>query len=182
MREITLRHERSHRPKAPGSQSRKRSGSLLAFTLLLLLCLVFSGCVKATPVEGDFAVPPFSVIIDGETYTQDTFSNLQVYECTATSTNRYGTEETYVYTGYQLEDVLTAAGETTANGVTTVGSDGYEVDLDAKETSDSTTLVAFWRDGKPSSENGTIFVVPCKSDFSPDYAKDVTEIIINEAA
>ena len=152
--------------------------------LALLLCfsLMLAGCVRAEKVEGKVDVPPFTIIIDGETYTNETFKDLQVYECTATSTNRYGTEETYVYTGYKLNDVLNTAGETGEKGVTTVGSDGYEVDLDAKETSDTTTLVAFWRDGKPSAEDGTVFVVPCKSDFSPDYAKDVTEIIVDDAA
>ncbi|MBO7689392.1 MAG: hypothetical protein J6T14_00920 [Clostridia bacterium] len=107
---------------------------------------------------------------------------MQVYERTATSTNRYGTEETYVYTGYRLNDVLTAAGESGANGITTVGIDGYEVDLDAKDATASTTLLAFYRDGKPSSEDGTVFVVPCKSDFSPDYVKVVEEIVVNDAA
>ena len=154
-----------------------------AVMLALLVCfsLMLSGCVRAEKVEGDVDVPPFTIVIDGETYTNATFKDLQVYECTATSTNRYGTEETYVYTGYKLDDVLNAAGETSEKGVTTMGSDGYEVDLDAKETSDSTTLVAFWRDGKPSAEDGTVFVVPCKSDFSPDYAKDVTEILVDAA-
>ncbi len=151
------------------------------FTIVMLLSLVLPGCVHAEKVEGKVEVPPFTIVIDGETYTNESFKDLQVYECTATSTNRYGTEETYVYTGYKLYDVLNAAGENSENGVTTVGSDGYEVDLDAKETSDPTTLVAFWRDGKPSAEDGTVFVVPCKSDFSPDYAKDVTEILVDAA-
>lgn len=159
--------------------SNRRRAVMLA--LLVCFSLMLSGCVRAEKVEGDVDVPPFTIVIDGETYTNATFKDLQVYECTATSTNRYGTEETYVYTGYKLDDVLNAAGETSEKGVTTVGSDGYEVDLDAKETSDSTTLVAFWRDGKPSAEDGTVFVVPCKSDFSPDYAKDVTEILVDAA-
>lgn len=154
----------------------------LAILLTLLVALALSCCVKAEPVEGKVDVPPFTIIIDGETYSDSSFADLQVYECTATSTNRYGTEETYVYTGYKLNDVLSAAGESSENGITTVGSDGYEVDLDAKETSDPTTLLAFWRDGKTSAEDGTVFVVPCKSDFSPDYAKDVTEILVDDAA
>ena len=154
----------------------------LAVVVTLLLCLVLSGCVRAEKVEGAVDVPPFTIIIDGETYSQDTFKDLQVYECKSTSTNRYGSEETYVYTGYQLNDVLTAVGESGANGVTTVGMDGYESDLTAKETQDSTTLLAFYRDGKTSAENGTVFVVPCKSDFTPDYVKDVEEIVVNDAA
>ena len=154
----------------------------LAIVLTLLLCLVLSGCVRAEKVEGAVDVPPFTIIIDGETYSQDTFKDLQVYECKSTSTNRYGSEETYVYTGYQLNDVLTAVGESGANGVTTVGVDGYESDLSAKEAQDSTTLLAFFRDGKTSAENGTVFVVPCKSDFTPDYVKDVEEIVVNDAA
>ena len=154
----------------------------LAIVLMLLLCLILSGCVRAEKVEGKVDVPPFTIIIDGETYSQDTFKDLQVYECKSTSTNRYGSEETYVYTGYQLNDVLTAVGESGANGVTTVGMDGYEADLTAKEAQDSTTLLAFYRDGKTSAENGTVFVVPCKSDFTPDYVKDVEEIVVNDAA
>ena len=150
--------------------------------LALLFSLLLSGCVKAEKVEGTVDVPPFTIVIDGEPYTEDAFKDLQVYECTATSTNRYGTEETYVYTGYRLNDVLTAAGESGANGITTVGIDGYEVDLDAKDATASTTLLAFYRDGKPSSEDGTVFVVPCKSDFSPDYVKVVEEIVVNDAA
>lgn len=150
--------------------------------LTLLLCLVLSGCVRAEKVEGNVEVPTFTIIIDGETYSQDTFKDLQVYECKSTSTNRYGSEETYVYTGYQLNDVLTAVGESGANGVTTVGMDGYEADLTGKEAMDSTTLLAFYRDGNISAENGTVFVVPCKSDFTPDYVKDVEEIVVNDAA
>ena len=157
-----------------------KAKSLIVLTLLL--CLVLSGCVRAEKVEGNVEVPPFTIIIDGETYSQDTFKDLQVYECKSTSTNRYGSEETYVYTGYQLNDVLTAVGESGANGVTTVGADGYESDLTAKEAQDSTTLLAFYRDGKTSAENGTVFVVPCKSDFTPDYVKDVEEIVVNDAA
>ena len=154
----------------------------LAIVLMLLLCLILSGCVRAEKVEGKVDVPPFTIIIDGETYSQDTFKDLQVYECKSTSTNRYGSEETYVYTGYQLNDVLTAVGENAANGITTVGMDGYEADLTAKEAQDSTTLLAFYRDGKTSAEDGTVFVVPCKSDFTPDYVNDVEEIVVNYAA
>ena len=154
----------------------------LAIVVTLLLCLVLSGCVRAEKVEGAVDVPPFTIIIDGETYSQDTFKDLQVYECKSTSTNRYGSEETYVYTGYQLNDVLAAVGENAANGITTVGMDGYEADLTAKEAQDSTTLLAFYRDGKTSAENGTVFVVPCKSDFTPDYVKDVEEIVVNDVA
>ena len=152
--------------------------------LALLVCfsLMLSGCVRAEKVEGDVDVPPFTIVIDGETYTNATFKDLQVYECTATSTNNYGTEETYVYTGYQLEDVLNSVGATATNGVTAVGSDGYESDFTAKETQDDTTLLAFWRDGKPSAEEGTVSVAPCKSDESPDYVKVVTEINTKEAA
>ena len=157
-----------------------KAKSLIVVTLLL--SLVLSGCVRAEKVEGKVDVPPFTIIIDGETYSQDTFKDLQVYECKSTSTNRYGSEETYVYTGYQLNDVLTAVGESGANGVTTVGMDGYEADLTAKEAQDSTTLLAFFRDGKTSAENGTVFIVPCKSDFTPDYVKDVEEIVVNDAA
>ena len=157
-----------------------KAKSLIVVTLLL--SLVLSGCVRAEKVEGKVDVPPFTIIIDGETYSQDTFKDLQVYECKSTSTNRYGSEETYVYTGYLLNDVLTAVGESGANGVTTVGMDGYEADLTAKEAQDSTTLLAFYRDGKTSAENGTVFVVPCKSDFTPDYVKDVEEIVVNDAA
>ena len=160
---------------------KSRAFSLVALFLTIILSLSLTGCVRATPVEGKVDVPPFTILIDGKQYTEANFTELPVYECTATSTNRYGTEETYVYTGYKLDDVLNAAGETSEKGVTTVGSDGYEVDLDAKETSDSATLLAFWRDGKPSAEDGTVFVVPCKSDFSPDYAKDVTEILVDAA-
>ena len=157
-----------------------KAKSLIVVTLLL--SLVLSGCVRAEKVEGKVDVPPFTIIIDGETYSQDTFKDLQVYECKSTSTNRYGSEETYVYTGYLLNDVLTAVGESGANGVTTVGMDGYEADLTAKEAQDSTTLLAFYRDGKTSAEDGTVFVVPCKSDFTPDYVKDVEEIVVNDAA
>ena len=154
----------------------------LLVTFVMLFSLVLSGCVRAEKVEGNVTVPPFTIVIDGETYTNETFKNLQVYECKSTSTNRYGSEETYVYTGYQLIDVLTAVGESGVNGVTTVGADGYESDLTAKEAQDSTTLLAFYRDGKTSAENGTVFVVPCKSDFTPDYVKDVEEIVVNDAA
>lgn len=157
-----------------------KAKSLIVVTLLLIL--VLSGCVRAEKVEGKVDVPPFTIIIDGETYSQDSFKDLQVYECKSTSTNRYGSEETYVYTGYLLNDVLTAVGESGANGVTTVGMDGYEADLTAKEAQDSTTLLAFYRDGKTSAEDGTVFVVPCKSDFTPDYVKDVEEIVVNDAA
>lgn len=157
-----------------------KAKSLIVLTLLL--CLVLSGCVRAEKVEGNVEVPPFTIIIDGETYSQDTFKDLQVYECKSSSTNRYGSEETFVYTGYQLNDVLAAVGESGANGVTTVGMDGYESDLTGKEAQDSTTLLAFYRDGKTSAENGTVFIVPCKSDFTPDYVKDVEEIVVNDAA
>ena len=58
----------------------------LAVVVTLLLCLVLSGCVRAEKVEGAVDVPPFTIIIDGETYTDETFKDLQVYECKSTST------------------------------------------------------------------------------------------------
>ena len=158
------------------------TSSLVALFLAIILCLSLTGCVRANPVEGKVEVPPFTILIDGIQYTEANFAELPVYECTATSTNNYGTEETYVYTGYQLEDVLNTVGASTANGVTAVGSDGYESDFTAKETQDDTTLLAFWRDGKPSAEEGTVSVAPCKSDESPDYVKVVAEINTKEAA
>ena len=161
---------------------KSRAFSLVALFLTIILSLSLTGCVRATPVEGKVDVPPFTILIDGKQYTEANFTELPVYECTATSTNNYGTEETYVYTGYQLEDVLNSVGATATNGVTAVGSDGYESDFTAKETQDDTTLLAFWRDGKPSSEEGTVSVAPCKSDESPDYVKVVAEINTKEAA
>lgn len=158
------------------------TSSFITLFLVLLLCLPLTGCVRATPVEGKVEVPPFTILIDGKQYTEANFAELPVYECTATSTNNYGTEETYVYTGYQLEDVLNTVGAPVANGLTAVGSDGYESDFTAKETQAHTTLLAFWRDGKPSAEEGTVSVAPCKSDESPDYVKVVTEINTKEAA
>ena len=158
---------------------RSKISRAAALFLMLLFCIALSGCVRAEKVEGPVEVPSFSILIDGKEYTEAAFADLPVYQCTATSTNRYGTEESYVYTGYCLSDVLAAAGVIGENGVTIVGSDGYEVDLTAKATRDVTTLLAFLRDGKASSEPGTVSVVPCKSDFSPDYAKVVTEIVIN---
>lgn len=161
---------------------RSKISRAAALVLMILFCIALSGCVRAEKVEGKVDVPPFSIVIDGNEYTEAAFADLPVYECKATSTNRYGTEETYVYTGYQLNDVLQAVGESGANGVTTVAADGYEADLTAKETQDATTLLAFYRDGKTSAEDGTVFVVPCKSDFTPDYVKVVEEIVVNEAA
>ena len=166
-----------------GKKVRKsRAFSLVALFLTLILSLSLTGCVRATPVEGKVDVPPFTILIDGKQYTEANFAELPVYECTATSTNNYGTEETYVYTGYQLEDVLNTVGAPVANGLTAVGSDGYESDFTAKETQADTTLLAFWRDGKPSTEEGTVSVTPCKSDESPDYVKVVAEINTKDAA
>ncbi len=161
---------------------KSRAFSLVALFLTLILSLSLTGCVRATPVEGKVDVPPFTILIDGKQYTEANFVELPVYECTATSTNNYGTEETYVYTGYQLEDVLNTVGAPVANGLTAVGSDGYESDFTAKETQAHTTLLAFWRDGKPSAEEGTVSVAPCKSDESPDYVKVVAEINTKDAA
>lgn len=154
-----------------------RNIRFLTTFLLLIFCISLAGCVRAEVVESKVEVPAFTLTIDGTEYTQDFFADLTVYQCQATSTNRYGTEETYLYVGYRLSDVLNKAGTAYENGVTAVGSDGYEVDLTPKETKDATTLVAFLRDGKPSAEAGTVSVVPCKNDFSPDYAKTVTELI-----
>ena len=161
---------------------KSRAFSLVALFLTLILSLSLTGCVRATPVEGKVDVPPFTILIDGKQYTEANFAELPVYECTATSTNNYGTEETYVYTGYQLEDVLNTVGAPVANGLTAVGSDGYESDFTAKETQADTTLLAFWRDGKPSAEEGTVSVAPCKSNESPDYVKVVAEINTKDAA
>ena len=161
---------------------KSRSSSLVALFLTLILSLSLTGCVRATPVEGKVEVPPFTILIDGKQYTEANFAELPVYECTASSTNNYGTEETYVYTGYQLEDVLNTVGAPVTNGLTAVGSDGYESDFTAKETQAHTTLLAFWRDGKPSAEEGTVSVAPCKSDESPDYVKVVAEINTKDAA
>lgn len=157
-----------------------RSNTLSA--LLLVLCLLLSGCVRSVEVQGDVTVPPFTLSVDGTAYTEKDFADLTVYECKATSTNTYGSKTTYLYTGYRLSDVLAKVGASPEKGVTAVCTDGYEVDLDAKAAGASTTLVAFWRDGKPSAEAGTVFVVPCKDKDSPDYAKTVSGLLTNGAA
>ena len=150
--------------------------------LLLVLCLLLSGCVRAVEVQGDVEVPAFTLAIDETAYTEADFSDLKVYECRAKYQNRYGSDVEYLYTGYRLSDVLNKAGVSAESGVTAVCTDGYEVDLTAKEAADPTTLVAFWRDGEPSVEAGTVFVVPCKVKDSPDYAKAVSGLLINSSA
>ena len=67
------------------------TSSFVTLLLALLLCLSLNGCVRATPVEGIVDVPPFTILIDGKQYTEANFAELPVYECTATSTNNYGT-------------------------------------------------------------------------------------------
>lgn len=162
--------------------STRAPSRITALVLVFALILSLAGCVRAKEVEGPVTVPPFTLNIDGTEYTETSFSGLPVYECSSTSKNRFGSEETYLYTGYTLADVLQTAGAAYENGVTVVCSDGYEVDIDAKEAGAPTTLVAFLRDGKPSAEDGTVFVVPCKNKFSPDHAKTVTGILTQGSA
>ena len=162
--------------------STRAPSRLTALVLVFALILALAGCVRAKEVEGPVTVPPFTLSIDGTEYTETSFAGLPVYECSSTSENRLGNEETYLYTGYCLADVLKTAGAAYDDGVTVVCSDGYEVDMDAKEAGASTTLVAFFRNGKPSAEAGTVFVVPCKNKFSPDHAKAVTGILTQGAA
>ena len=101
-----------------------RNIRFLTTFLLLIFCISLAGCVRAEVVESKVEVPAFTLTIDGTEYTQDFFADLTVYQCQATSTNRYGTEETYLYVGYRLSDVLNKAGTAYENGVTAVGSDG----------------------------------------------------------
>lgn len=150
---------------------------LVSLFLVVTFCFSLVGCVRAKRVEGPVDVPRFTLNVDGTDYGESAFSDLTVYECGSTSKNSYGNERTYLYTGFRLSDVFSKVGKTTENGVTVVCTDGYEVDLDEKAAGASTTLVAFWRDGKPSSEAGTVYVVPCKDKDSPDYAKAVSGLL-----
>lgn len=147
-----------------------------------VICLLFSGCVRATEYTGDLETPDISILINGTEYTEEDFSDLTVYTCEVTCENRYGTVETSTYIGYKLADVVEKVeidDVDAVTGATVTCADGYMIFLTQEEVFASTTLVAFYKNEKEPTEEGAVYIAPCSSDETPNYAKIATEIVIS---
>ena len=117
----------------------------------------------------------FSFKVNGADVTNATLEGLSIYKITVTVVNSKGSASEATYTGYKLADVLTACGITGATKVSAIANDGYAAELAADYINSDYTLVAIEKD-KETGEDGTIWVAPCESTVSGDYAKLVVEI------
>jgi len=117
----------------------------------------------------------FSFKVNGADVTNATLEGLHIYKITVTVVNSKGTASEATYTGYKLADVLAACGVTGATKVSAVANDGYAAEIAAENIDSDYTLVAIEKD-KETGEDGTIWVAPCTSTTSGDYAKLVVEI------
>lgn len=117
----------------------------------------------------------FSFKVNGAEVTNATLEGLHIYKITVTVVNSKGSASEATYTGYKLADVLAACGVTGATKVSAVANDGYAAEIAAENIESDYTLVAIEKD-KETGEDGTVWVAPCSSTTSGDYAKLVVEI------
>jgi DMSO/TMAO reductase YedYZ molybdopterin-dependent catalytic subunit len=144
-------------------------------------------CEKSEPAPVEISnsdMPAFSISVETASETllvnNESLSDLPAYEVEATSTNSYGTEETRVYSGYSIKDVLSAAGidEDDVESVTATAGDGYEITCDWETAMRDITLLALLCDGKA---DGGPWLAPCASENTPDYVKGLSKIEVKTA-
>jgi len=138
----------------------------------------FLGSVEDPVVVDDAEIPAFSFDVMGVLITDEDMAEYPVYSVTTTSTNTYGTTTTRVYIGYTMADVLDAAGITEDfKTLTTIADDGYTIKVNKDIALEPTTLVAVSEDGKMFRDG--LWFAPCSSNVSPDYLRELTEVIID---
>lgn len=114
--------------------------------------------------------------VNGKEVTNKDLEGLHIFKAKVTYAKSSGTIVEASYSGYVLKDVLEKCGVKGAKKVTVVASDGYKSELTPELIASANTLVAIELD-KAQSEDGTIWVAPCDSQSSKDYAKAVVEIV-----
>lgn len=128
-----------------------------------------------------FEIPEFSVEIIGaeaDVFTNVEAADFEIVEFEAVKTKKDGTEETNVFKGIALKDVLAFAGVTEYTSVTVEASDGYGQDY-TPEIVEGETILAFYQDGELLSKAGPIQLVP-KGQSGNMWIKQFCKITINE--
>lgn len=119
---------------------------------------------------------PYSFQINGKAVTNADLDGLNIYRITVTTKNSKDVVAQNKYSGYVLKDVFDKLG-ITGTKVSVLAADGYGSELTADMLNSNLTIIAIEKDKKPS-ENGTVWVAPCKEITSAAYAKDVVEITV----
>ena len=114
--------------------------------------------------------------VNGKEVTNKDLEGLHIFKAKVTYAKSSGTIVEASYSGYVLKDVLEKLGVKDAKKVTVVANDGYKSELTPELIASANTLVAIELD-KAQSEDGTIWLAPCDSQSSKDYAKAVVEIL-----
>jgi len=117
----------------------------------------------------------FSFKVNGEEVNNAKMEGQKIYKISVKVINSKGAESEATYCGYKLADVLAVCGITAPTEVKAVADDGYECEITAEQAMSDYTLLAIEKD-KTVGENGTVWVAPCESTSSGDYAKAVVEI------
>ncbi|MDD3920598.1 MAG: hypothetical protein PHO41_05470 [Eubacteriales bacterium] len=133
--------------------------------------------VTAEEVRG-VTVPPFSIMINGTTVTNEVMVAYPVYSVQAFSINSSGTESTCNYVGFAISDVLAAVGITDGfTNVEAAADDGYAIVVDAAVAKEPTTLLAVTKDGE-QFKDGPWFA-PCSSETTGDYLKGMSRLNVD---
>lgn len=118
----------------------------------------------------------YSFKVNGTEVKNADLEGLKIWRITVTVQNSKGAVSEAKYSGYVLKDVLEKLGISNPASVKAVADDGYEAELTAEQLADELTIIAIEKD-KATGENGTIWLAPCSSQTSGDYAKNVVEIV-----
>ena len=164
----------------------KKSLSLV-LALMLVLSLVACGQNAATPssaaapvaveVKG-VTIPEFSVTVNGVAIDQTAMASYPMYSVQATSVNSAGTESTTTYVGFEMKDILAAAGLTEAYlWLEATADDNYAVTITGDKVLADTTLLAMTKDGEPFDSSP--WLAPCSSTTTGDYLKGCVSILVN---
>lgn len=127
---------------------------------------------------GKIEFTPFVIKVNDKELTNEDVKDLHIYKANVTVKNSKGNISEATYSGYVLKDVLKLIGIDAPKLVKVVANDGYESELTSELIESDITLIAIEKN-KAVSEDGSIWLAPCKETTSGKYASGVINIIAN---
>jgi len=157
--------------------------------LIMILILSFTACggSEAPSSETDESgiesveLPEFSIIIEGAeatAFTNADASDFELVEIEAVQTKKDGSEETNLWTGIVLKDVLAFAGVSEYSSLTIEASDGYAQEY-TPNIVEGETILAFYKDGELIDDTGSVQLVP-KGEPGNMWIRKLSKITINQ--
>ncbi len=162
---------------------------LFILFLIMVLALSFTACggSEAPPQEPDGSdvesveLPEFSIAIEGAevtAFTNADATDFELVEIEAVQTKKDGSEETNLWTGIALKDVLAFAGVSEYTSLTIEASDGYAQEY-TPDIAEGETILALYKNGELIGDTGSVQLVP-KGQPGNMWIKELSKITINK--